>query len=323
MRKKEKQLVILLFAIAVLVIIYCLFVKAKVEISPGRGFGRNTYTSKDTTLIADRHMGYVNFNRFSELMKQVCVNGTTIEENGDSAYFSVNKPQRLFGQNYKDDESWIRQYKNLPITVTDKGFNARLETIDSVVYVYIPYQILSNMAKLTKGSAAKNEGVDNEERETLKRNNKLPTSVMDGKIQIEGIVRQNVVDILSSHPNLDQEEQLEALWRYAKNNWNYMNDPYSVTDTWRPADETINDYYFVNGKSYTGDCDDFAILMASFARQIGFPTAFIAAYRGNEGHAYAEYYNGKKWIPMDWFSKELGGKPYQGNEVVVIYRDKV
>ena len=153
MRKKEKQLVILLYAIAVLVIICCLFVKAKVEISPGRGFGRNTYTSKDTTLVADRHMGYVNFNRFSELMKQVCVNGTTIEEDGDSAYFIVNKPQRLFGQNYKDDESWIRQYKNLPITVTDKGFNARLETIDSVVYVYIPYQILSNMAKLTKGSA--------------------------------------------------------------------------------------------------------------------------------------------------------------------------
>lgn len=320
MRKKEKQLVILLFAIAVLVIICCLFVKAKVEISPGRGFGRNTYTSKDTTLIADRHMGYVNFNRFSELMKQVCVNGTTIEENGDSAYFSVNKPQRLFGQNYKDDESWIRQYKNLPITVTDKGFNARLETIDSVVYVYIPYQILSNMAKLTKGSAAKNEGVDSEERQTLKKDKQ--TYVFEGKIQTEGIVKQNVVDILSNHPNLSQEKQLETLWRYAKDNWNYINDPYSSTDTWRPADETINDYYFVNGKSYTGDCDDFAILMASFARQVGYPSSIIAVYNGNEGHAYAEYYNGKKWIPMDWFSDEFGGNPYKGVKNV-LYRDKV
>lgn len=320
MRKKEKHLVILLFAIAVLVIICCLFVKAKVEISPGRGFGRNTYTSKDTTLIADRHMGYVNFNRFSELMKQVCVNGTTIEENGDSAYFSVNKPQRLFGQNYKDDESWISQYKNLPITVTDKGFNARLETIDSVVYVYIPYQILSNMAKLTKGSAAKNEGVDSEERQTLKKDNQI--YVFEGKIQTEGIVRQNVVDILSNHPNLSQEKQLETLWRYAKDNWNYINDPYSSTDTWRPADETINDYYFVNGKSYTGDCDDFAILMASFARQVGYPSSIIAVYNGNEGHAYAEYYNGKKWIPMDWFSDEFGGNPYEGQKNV-LYRDKV
>lgn len=320
MRKKEKQLVILLFAIAVLVIICCLFFKAKVEISPGRGFGRNTYTSKDTTLIADRHMGYVNFNRFSELMKQVCVNGTTIEENGDSAYFSVNKPQRLFGQNYKDDESWIRQYKNLPITVTDKGFNARLETIDSVVYVYIPYQILSNMAKITKGSAAKNEGVDSEERQTLKKDKQI--YVFEGKIQTEGIVRQNVVDILSNHPNLSQEKQLETLWRYAKDNWNYINDPYSSTDTWRPANETINDYYFVNGKSYTGDCDDFAILMASFARQVGYPSSIIAVYNGNEGHAYAEYYNGKKWIPMDWFSDEFGGNPYEGQKNV-LYRDKV
>ena len=153
-------------------------------------------------------------------------------------------------------------------------------------------------------------------------NDELPTSVMDGKIQTEGIVRQNVVDILSKHPNLSQEKQLEVLWRYAKDNWNYMNDPHSVNDTWRPADETINDYYFVNGKNYTGDCDDFAILMASFARQIGFPTAFVAVYGQDGGHAYAEFHNGKKWIPMDWFSNKFGGNPYPGHKVDV-YRDKV
>lgn len=323
MRKKDKQITILGFAVVVIVIICFIFMQANVDISPGRGFGCTTYTSKDSMLIANRHMGYVNYKLFSELMTKICRETVTvIEEDGDSAYFSVREPKDLFGDNYEDKASWIRQYKNLPITVTDKGFNARLETIDSVVYVYIPYQILSNMAKLTKGSAVKNEGVDNEERETLKKSNKLPTSVMDGKIQTEGIVRQNVVDILSNHPNLSQEKQLEALWRHAKDNWNYMNDPYTTTDTWRPANETINDYYFVNGRKYTGDCDDFAILMASFARQIGFPTALIAAYEGNEGHAYAEYYNGKRWIPMDWFSNELGGRPYQGDKVV-IYRDKV
>ena len=101
-----------------------------------------------------------------------------------------------------------------------------------------------------------------------------------------------------------------------------MNDPYSAADTWRPADETINDYYFVNGRNYTGDCDDFAILMASFARQIGFPASIMAVYNGDEGHAYAEYYNGMKWIPMDWFSEELGGRPYQGTRIVEVYRDR-
>ena len=322
MRKKERNIVICCLAIVAALMACFILVQAKVNIAPGKGFGRTTYTSKDSMFIADRHMGYVNYQRFSDLMKKVCGNGTIIEEDDDSVYFSVSRPQRLFGQNYKDEESWTKQYKNLPITITENGFNAHHETIDSVVYVYIPYQILSNMAKLTKGSNVKNESVDSEERQTLNGSGKLPTSVMDGKIQTEGIVRQNVVDILSKHPNLSQEEQLEVLWRYAKDNWNYMNDPHTVNDTWRPADETINDYYFVNGKNYTGDCDDFAILMASFARQIGFPTAFLAVYNNDGGHAYAEYYNGKRWIPMDWFSDKFGGKPYQGR-IQVIYRDNV
>lgn len=322
MRKKEKEIIIFCFAIVVLVLLFFIFAQAKVEISKGRGFGRTTYTLKDSMLIANRHMGLVNCKLFSELLTKVCGDGTDIRVDEDSAYFRVSRPQRIFGQNYKDKESWTKKYKNLPIAITEGGFNARLETKDSVVYVEIPYQLLSNIAKFTKGSNVGGESVDNEQKQTLKKDEALPTSVMDGKIQTEGIVRQNVVDILSRHPNLSQEEQLEVLWRYAKDNWNYMNDPHSVNDTWRSVDETINDYYFVNGRSYTGDCDDFAILMASFARQIGFPAAMIAVYKENEGHAYAEYYNGRSWVPMDWFSNKLGGTPYQG-EKIVIYRDNI
>lgn len=322
MRRKEKQSIILCFTIITLVLLYLIFIQSNVEVSGGKGFGRTTYTSKDSMLIADRHMGLVNYKLFSELLTRVCGNDTKINTDEDSTYIRVSRPQRIFGQNYKDEGSWLKQYKNLPITITNNGFNARLETKDSVVYIKIPYQLLSNITKLTKGSTVKHEGADSELRETLDKGKKLPTNALNGKIQTEGIVRQNVVDILSRHPNISQEKQLEVLWRYAKNNWNYMNDPHSVSDTWRPADETINDYYFVNGRSYTGDCDDFAILMASFARQIGFPAAIIAVYKGNKGHAYAEYYNGKKWVPMDWFSNKLGGEPYQG-EKIDIYRDKI
>lgn len=322
MRKKDKQITILGFAVVVIVIICFIFMQANVDISPGRGFGCTTYTSKDSMLIANRHMGYVNYKLFSELMTKICRETVTvIEEDGDSAYFSVREPKDLFGDNYEDKASWIRQYKNLPITITENGFKARLETIDSIVYVYIPYQILSSITRLTKDANEKNDGIDSEERQTLKKGKQ--TYVFDGKIQTEGIVRQNVIDILSKYSNnLSQEKQLEVLWRYAKDNWNYMNDPYSATDTWRSVEETINDYYFVNGSRYTGDCDDFAILMASFARQVGYPTSIIAVYNNDGGHAYAEYYNGKNWVPMDWFSNELGGRPYQGDKVV-IYRDKV
>lgn len=263
-------------------------------------------------------MGYINYDRFIKLTKNKLPKDTlnNVTVRGDSVYFKTRTPHYFFGQN----DRWTRQYKNLPIHITDDGFNAKLTTIDSIRYVFLPYQILVNLAKMGENSIMWDEGVDDEQRATIRDINDLPIAdqLQGNKIQTEGNVRKNVVDILSQHPHCGQKEQLKMLWHFAKEHWNYLNDPYSATDTWRPASETIDDYYFVNGRCYTGDCDDFAILMASFARQLGYDSHIIAAIGKDGGHAYAEFYDNGKWIPLDWFSNEFGGKPYEASIKKVI-----
>ncbi len=317
MKTREKQTIIFIFTILIIVAIILISVQANVSLSPGKGFGREIYTTNDSSLLMDRHIGYINYERFVNLTTKNFskVASVSINEQGDSVSFKSKYPHYFYGQN----DEWIKRYNNLPIHINNDGFTAKLETIDSVKYLLLPYQILSNVARLGDNSVVFEQGVDNEMRPTITPNKVLPQpKILRGnKIQTEGIVRQNVADILSNYPNRDKEDQLRILWEYAKDNWNYLNDPQSVTDTWRPANETIEDYYFINGKCYTGDCDDFAILMASFARQIGFKSRFVVAYDESSGHAYAEYYNNGRWIPMDWFSDELGGEPFSSIRKII------
>lgn len=308
---KIKKYVLSLFTILVVVAVFGIYYIAKVHLLPGVGFGRKTYTSMDSTLIMNRHMGYINYERFVKFSQEKLPNGclANISIKGDSVYFTTLHSHYFFGQN----NEWTKQYKNLPIQITSDGFNAKLSEIDSIQYILLPYQILANIAKIGESSVPWDEGLDEEQRATIRDINDLPTAnpLQGNKIQTEGNVRKNVADILSQYPHCEQKEQLKILWRFAKEHWNYLNDPYSTTDTWRPASETIDDYYFVNGRCYTGDCDDFAILMASFARQLGFDSHIIVAFGNDGGHAYAEFNDNRKWIPLDWFSDEFGGKPYE------------
>ena len=105
---------------------------------------------------------------------------------------------------------------------------------------------------------------------------------------------------------------------YVFDNWHYIYDPETGNDTWRSAEATLSLKY--NGQ-YSGDCDDFAILMASFARQIGLKSRMIGGYESDgNGHAFAEFLipaneinnnklygkdirntNEGKWVSLDWF----------------------
>lgn len=145
MRKKERHIIILIFAILVIIIAYIIIKQARVELSPGKRFDSNIYTSKDSFMIMDRHMGYINYERFANLTKEILLkrSPTDISIQGDSAYFKTMYPHYFFGQN----DDWTRQYKNLPIHITEDGFSAKLQEIDTVLYVLIPYQILSNVVK--------------------------------------------------------------------------------------------------------------------------------------------------------------------------------
>ena len=63
-------------------------------------------------------------------------------------------------------------------------------------------------------------------------------------------------------------------------NWKYVNDPKGF-EYFSPASETIK-------LKLSGDCDDFAIVMAATLQAIGANTRVVMAYGEKSGHAYAE-----------------------------------
>lgn len=155
MRRKSKRIVLSTFIIFIILIIRCIIVQSRVVISPGEGFSENMYMSKDSILIMNRHMGYIRYDRFVNLIKDKLTKAapTDISVRGDSVYFRTKYPHYFYGQN----DNWIRQYKNLPIHITNEGFKAKLQTIDTIQYVLIPYQILSNVAKIEDDSTTKDK----------------------------------------------------------------------------------------------------------------------------------------------------------------------
>ncbi len=138
-------------------------------------------------------------------------------------------------------------------------------------------------------------------------------------IQVEGLVLKELTELnIKLKTSGSQVSQILAIQEYVFKNWHYIFDPNSGHDTWRSAEATLSLKY--KGQ-YSGDCDDFAILMASFARQIGLRSRMVAGYNGDGGHAFAEFllpnvdinnYNLKgtdirtdyagKWVSLDWFT---------------------
>jgi len=138
-------------------------------------------------------------------------------------------------------------------------------------------------------------------------------------IQVEGLVLKEVSELnIKLNTSGSQIDQIIAMKEYVFDNWHYIYDPETGNDTWRSAEATLSLKY--NGQ-YSGDCDDFAILMASFARQIGLKSRMIGGYESDgNGHAFAEFLipaneinnnklygkdirntNEGKWVSLDWF----------------------
>lgn len=136
--------------------------------------------------------------------------------------------------------------------------------------------------------------------------------------------------------------QICDIYDYLYKNWTYVNDP-KGGDYYAPASESA--------VLMKGDCDDFAILMASCIEAIGGSARVISA-KGNEvGHAYAEVhlandkshadnltnsisrrYGGKTvhytvnddkddfWLNLDWSANHPGGKFFKNvGTILVIY----
>jgi len=283
----------------------------------------------DSIMIESRQIGNVSLDKFVALALQSHrsrFDSTCIKRDGDSILFIVKLPEMFYGAD--DGEWWTTTYKNLPIHIYDnKSFKAKINEINGKEYIYIPYHILSCLAAFS-GENSLIKSIQKTIQKEISGNDitfqekDLERVEENGtKIQTGGWVFKNVSDLIikSGNKSGNNEKQLEFLWHYAKDNWIYINDPVGSIDTWRSASETIETYYFTSEKKYTGDCDDFAILMASFARQIGLNSRFVCAIGKEGGHAYAEYQRESdgKWIPLDWV-KDFGGTPFSGRRVRVI-----
>ncbi len=116
--------------------------------------------------------------------------------------------------------------------------------------------------------------------------------VFDRRIEPEKVVDDAQDMIVGVSPGEHTIGQVCVIYEKIKNNWNISGDPRG-TDYYRFANETLR-----QGKKANligaGDCDDFALLMASMIESIGGSTRVILAYSPSGSHAYAEVYLGKK-----------------------------
>lgn len=140
--------------------------------------------------------------------------------------------------------------------------------------------------------------------------------------------------------------QICDMWEKVYKDWTYVSDPRGF-EYFSSASNTIK-----NGLK--GDCDDFAILIASLVESVGGKSRIILAQgvKGG-GHAYAEVYvtddketfkniaqyiakryktnsigyyiqyddnkNPRYWLNLDWQSRHPGGKYYDSTGIMTVY----
>ena len=325
--KKTIKIVTFIIAVFFIGILLCKNCKPKLSGELREKF--EIQNPNDSTMINSRQIGNISLDKFIALALQADrydFDTTCIKRDGDSIWFTAKQPKMFLGADAGN--WWTKKYKNSPINILkDNSFTAKINVINEKEYIYIPYHMLTCLVDFigeNNSAKSKQKTIQKDEKgnDITFQEKDLAEIKEDGiKIQTGGWVFKNVSDVItkSNDNSGNKEKQLEILWEYARSHWTYINDPAGTIDTWRSASETIETYYFTSKKRYTGDCDDFAILMASFARQVGLDSRFVCAIGIGGGHAYAEYQKeGGKWIPMDWFSNKFGGKPFEGRRVRII-----
>lgn len=92
--------------------------------------------------------------------------------------------------------------------------------------------------------------------------------------------RNEAVQIAAQDEGPFRIEQVARIWSHVRAEWRYVNDPHG-DEFFARASETIH-----NG--YAGDCDDFAIVLASMVEAIGGESRIVMLDGEQGGHAYTE-----------------------------------
>ena len=137
--------------------------------------------------------------------------------------------------------------------------------------------------------------------------------IFDQRIEAEEVFTDAQKMIMGAPPGDHTIDQVCLIYGTIKSSWHFQSD-YRGGDYYRFANETLRDG--IDAKSIgAGDCDDFALLMASMIESIGGSTRVMLAYDPTGSHAYAEVYLGKietykvneikKWLMLKYGVSEL------------------
>lgn len=107
-----------------------------------------------------------------------------------------------------------------------------------------------------------------------------PALIAKAFTPMDALTRNTAVKIAARSEGPFHVEQVAEIWSAVRRPWRYVNDP-DGRDYFASATETIQ-----NG--YVGDCDDFAITLASMVSAIGGKARIVLMDGPGGGHAYAE-----------------------------------
>jgi len=216
-----------------------------------------------------------------------------------------------------------------------------------VPFIFFGYKFYKNYS--AKNVAIETE-INNQQIENKNQNSTNQDLILAQLRESVDISDNNTKDYASQlaamYPGTYNVGQVANIFDYVVYNWKYVNDSRGKED-FRKASRTIKN-------NLTGDCDDFAILMAALIESIGGTTRISFAYNAQgEGHAFAEVlatdrkediqlvnnlinevygensYDinfsqdeaGKCWLNLDWFGepKHLGGKYFDFVKRTIYY----
>lgn len=336
MKTTIKILTLVVFIPILIIIAYVTIFSGGVNLKPANHSIFTSVSANDSVVLESRQMGYINLSKFLQLATRNATNHSfdslrDVQRFKDSIRFRVNINSEKMFYGEKKETLLKKQYPGAT-HLLDTEFTAHVKSVDGIEYCYIPYEILVSVSNTGthytthqiqqhNASIADSSTIDSQKAKQLQQYE--PHG--DKKVQVEGLVWRNTREILQKH-NMSGDNrlaQLECIHKYVKDHWFYIHDPNTKEDMWRSANETIENYY-IDGGHYSGDCDDYAILMASFAQQLGFESRVVCAYDEYKktGHAYAEFhhpidsntYDNKNWHSLDWFG-EFMGIPFSGKVI--------
>ena len=175
---------------------------------------------------------------------------------------------------------------------------------------------------------------------------------VDNKLDLgNSNVEQTAVTIAKDYPGENNINQVCTIFDTLRKGWFYFSDPI-YANKFKNANHTLQDGK-ISGTIGMGNCDDFAILMASLIASLGGSTRITLAANStsSEGHAYCEVFLGNKsdlhvnelvnwtkaeynlseipglnktdnevWMNLDWWADNPGGSYFEGDERIVVWQ---